>query len=181
MKMTKSLAAIALAATCASAEGLYTGFSATIGAEFYTADTPYGDYEIFEQSGPAFHIGLEGGFPIKLQENRDMAIGLGWDGWFQSVENGDLDDTALLMVIGPAVNFRVNRFVSGIRLGTSFVIETEEGEGGTMGFGIIAYSGYEFTSNWSVIFNAHYTTTEHNNYTDIDVSGFGIGVSYNAF
>ena len=52
MKIAKIILAIAFAAICASAEGLYTVFNATIGAEFYTADTPNGDYEIFDQAGP---------------------------------------------------------------------------------------------------------------------------------
>lgn len=182
MNFAKVVTAAALAATCASAEGLYAAFSTTIGAEFYTADTPNGDYEIFDQGGPAFHFGFDIGFPLKFeQENNHVAIGVGWDGWFQSVETNGIDDTALLMVMGPAINAKYNKLVAGVRLGTSFVIETEDGNGGTMGFGMVAYCGFEFTSNWSVIFNTHYTSTEYNNYVDIIVSGIGIGVSYNAF
>lgn len=181
MKIAKIILAIAFAAICASAECLYTGFNATIGAEFYTADTPNGDYEIFDQAGPAFGLGFDVGFPISLQNGGNLALGIGWDGWFQSVESGNRDDTALLMILGPAINTKFNRFVAGIRLGTSFVIETEDGEGGTMGFGMKGYFGNEFTTNWSLIFTAHYTSTEHNDYTDIDVSGFGAGISYNAF
>lgn len=111
-----------------------------------------------------------------------MGIGIGWDGWFQSIEVYGMKDTGLLMIIGPSLNGKNGKIVGGVRLGTSFVIETEEGEGGTMGFGINGYVGYEFTPNWTFTFDYHYTSTEWgNNDIDIDVSGFGFGVSYNAF
>lgn len=51
--------------------------------------------------------------------------------WVQSIEIYQMDDTAMLMVVGPSFNGRNGKLVGGARLGASFVVETEEGQGCT--------------------------------------------------
>lgn len=183
MKIKMIIALIAIAASFASAQ-LYVGFSAGLGAQFYTIDSDYGSTsDVVEQSGPCMHMSFDFGFPIKA-DSAAMSMGIAFGGnfWMQSVEVYDTyDDTFLLMVLGPSLNIRSGRFVGGFRLGTSFVIETEDGNGGTMGFGLNSYAGLVLAYNWSLVFDAHYTTTEHNKYQDYDLSGFGVSIAYNAF
>lgn len=182
MFKAKSFFAILLAAaTIAFAgDGIFAGFGVGIGMQSITVDMQGYDYEV-DQGGPAFRFVFDAGVPVKTESGLNFSIAFGMDGWVQSLDLGAIDDTGLLAVVGPSLNFRNGRFVSGIRLGASFVVETEEGEGGTMGFGMSGYGGYVIAGNWAIVFDAHYTTTEHNDYTDIDVSGFGCGLMYNGF
>ena len=183
MKIKMIIVLVAIVASFASAQ-LYADFSVGLGAQFYTFDTDYGsNSDIVEQSGPCMYMGFDLGFPIKSDPAAtSLAVGFGSNFWMQSVEIQDsYDDTFLLMLIGPSLNVKTGRFVGGVRLGTSFVIETEDGNGGTMGFGVNAYAGMVLKSNWSLVFDGHYTTTEHNKYTDYDLSGFGLSMMYNAF
>ena len=177
------MAAVAVAASFAAAEGLYADFGVSLGAQSYTLDTKAGSYDnVIEQGGPAFGMTVDFGFPVKSDPAAmSAAIGFGMNGWVQSIEMYEVDDTAFLMILGPSLNVKNGKFVIGCRLGATFVIETEEGEGGTMGFGINSYFGFELVPHWSLVFDGHYTSTEHNSYSDIDVSGLGVGIMYNAF
>ena len=182
MKFGKILAVVAIAATCSSAAGMYGAFTAGLGAQAWTASyDDGGSATLADQAGPAMHFGFDVGFPVKNDSAGAAAIGFGANFWAQSIEVGNMDDTGLLMLWGPSLNAKLNKFVVGFRIGASFVIETEEGNGGTFGFGLNSYLGYQFTENWSVVLDAHYTTTKHNDYVDYDVSGLGVGVLYNAF
>lgn len=183
MIFRKILAVVAVAATFAAAEGIYAGFEVGVGAQSYTIDTKSGSSgNSIEQGAPAFGMTVDLGFPVKSDPSAlSVAIAFGMNGWVQSIEAYEVDDTAFLMILGPSLNVKNGRFVVGCRMGATFVIETENGYGGTMGFGLNSYFGIELVPHWSLVFDGHYTTTEYNNYADIDVSGFGIGFMYNAF
>ncbi|MBP5351128.1 MAG: hypothetical protein J6Y56_04140 [Fibrobacterales bacterium] len=180
MKFGKILAIVAVAATCAMAD-VYGGFTAGLGAQAWTASYSGGSSTLADQDGPAIHFGFDVGFPLKKDDAGKVAIGFGGNFWAQQLDAYGLDDTGLLMMWGPSINAKVGKLVAGVRIGTSFVIETEYGNGGAMGFGLNSYVGYEFIPDWSVVLDAHYTTTEHNDDVDWDVSGIGLGISYNAF
>lgn len=179
MNIKKIVAVVAVAATCAMAD-VYGGFTAGLGAQAWTASYDGGSSKLADQDGPAIHFGFDIGIPLKKDDAGKAALGFGGNFWAQQLDVG-YDDTGLLMMLGPSINAKLGRLVAGVRIGTSFVIETEDGNGGTMGFGLNSYIGYEFHPDWSVALDAHYTTTEHNKYVDWDVSGIGLGVTYNAF
>ena len=183
MNIKKIAAVVAVVAACASAstvpDNTYTGFNLSLGFQFWSLD----GNKFADQSFPSIGFGFDIGMPLKSDSTKSMAIGFGGNGWIQSIElRGGKDDTGCLGLLGPSLNMKNGKFVGGFRLGTSFVVDTEYGEGGTLGFGINSYAGYDLGNHWAVIFDAHYTVTEYTDRDiDYEVGGIGVGLSYNGF